>query len=41
MTLVLRHYIAEYTDAKSGHYPIRRRVTFASALELGILWYYV
>ena len=33
MTSMLRRYIAEYTDANSLRYPIRRRVTFASALE--------
>ena len=33
MTSVFRRYIAEYTDAKFWRFPIRRRVTFASALE--------
>ena len=33
ITSVLRRYIAEYTDANYWCYPIRRRVTFASALE--------
>ena len=30
----LRQYIAEYTVANFWRYPIRRRVTYASALEL-------
>ena len=30
---VLRLYIAEYTDANSWRYPIRRHVTFTSVLE--------
>ena len=33
MTSDLRQYIAEYTVANFWHYPIRRRVTYASALE--------
>ena len=33
MTLDFRQYIAEYTVANFWHYPIRRRVTYASALE--------
>ena len=36
MWLVLRWHIAEYTGENSWHYPIKRRVTFASALELWI-----
>ena len=34
MTSDLRQYIAEYTVANFWRYPIRRRVTYASALEL-------
>ena len=34
MALDLRQYIAEYTVANFWRYPIRRRVTYASALEL-------
>ena len=34
MTSDLRQYIAEYTVASFWRYPIRRRVTYASALEL-------
>ena len=48
MTSMLRRYIAGYTDAYSWRYPIRRRITFASALELmhyliysDILWTFV
>ena len=37
MTSVLRRYITEYTDANSWRYPIRRRVTFASALEFSMI----
>ena len=33
MTSDLRQYIAEYTVANFWRYPIRRRVTYASALE--------
>ena len=33
MTSDLRRYIAEYTVANFWRYPIRRRVTYASALE--------
>ena len=33
MTSVLQRYIAEYSNANSWPYPIRHRVTFASALE--------
>ena len=33
MTPVLRRYITEYTDANSGHYPIRCCIIFARALE--------
>ena len=33
MTSDLRQYIAEYTVANFLRYPIRRRVTYASALE--------
>ena len=33
MTSDLRQYIAEYTVAIFWRYPIRRRVTYASALE--------
>ena len=36
-TLVLRRYIAEYTDTNSRRYPIRRRVTFASALKCSLI----
>ena len=36
MTSDLRQYIAEYTVANFWRYPIRRRVTYASALEYGI-----
>ena len=35
ITSVLRRYIAKHTDANSWRYPIRPRVLFASALELG------
>ena len=34
MTSDLRQYIAEYTVENFLRYPIRRRVTYASALEL-------
>ena len=34
MTSDLRQYIAEYTVANFWRYPIRRPVTYASALEL-------
>ena len=37
MTSDLRQYIAEYTVAIFWRYPIRRRVTYASALELSII----
>ena len=33
MTSDFRQYIAEYTVANFWRYPIRRRVTYASALE--------
>ena len=38
MTSDLRQYIAEYTVANFWRYPIRRRVTYASALELSIFF---
>ena len=37
MTLDLRQYIAEYTVANFWRYPIRRRVTYASALEIRLV----
>ena len=37
MTSDLRQYIAEYTVANFWRYPIRRRVTYASALEFLII----
>ena len=41
MISVLRWCIAEYTDANSWCYPNRRRVTFASALEVSFnyIWH--
>ena len=39
MTLGFRQYIAGYTVANLWRYPIRRRVAFASALELWIFSY--
>ena len=36
MTLDLRQYITEHTVANFRRYPIRRRVTYASALEICI-----
>ena len=41
MTSDLRQYIAEYTVANFWRYPIRRRVTYASALELSVSVYVV
>ena len=44
MTSDLRQYIAEYTVANFWRYPIRRRVTYASALEfvlVSILFYFI
>ena len=35
ITSDLRQYIAEYTVANFWRYPLRRRVTYASALEWG------
>ena len=35
MTSDIRRYIAGYNVANSRRFPIRRRVIFASALELG------
>ena len=37
MTSDLRQYIVEYTVANFLRYPIRRRVTYASALEWGLI----
>ena len=37
MTSDLRQYIAEYTVANFLLYPIRRRVTYASALEYDVI----
>ena len=35
-----RQYIAEYTIANFWHYPIRRHVTYASALEVWLDSYF-
>ena len=40
MTSDLRQYIAEYTVANFWRYPIRRRVTYASALEFKLIMFH-
>ena len=41
MTSDLRQYIAEYTVANFWRYPIRRRVTYASALECSFTFFLI